>query len=101
MGEIERNRDAGHIIRTKPFIRQPEMGMKVKAAAVEFLVELRDAVLKTATCDLDIKVAQPKIQQPLIRPRGPIGEIVLSRIRGRIWCRFTQVMNGHRLVNTA
>src|SRR5688500_3661338 len=72
------------------------MRMKAKAAGIKFLVQLRDAVLKIATRNLDIKVAQPKIQQPLIRPRRPIGEIVSSGIGGHIWCRLALVLNGHR-----
>src|ERR671910_1709342 len=72
------------------------MGMKAKAAVIEFLVQLRDAVLKITALNLDIKVAQSKIQQPLIRPRRPIGEIVSSAIWGHIWCRLALVLYGHR-----
>jgi hypothetical protein len=70
--------------------------MKAKAAVIKFLVQLHDAVLKIATRNLDIKVAQPKIQQPLVRPRRPIGEIVPSGIGGHIWCRLALVLHGHR-----
>src|SRR5687767_15688232 len=72
------------------------MGMKAKAAAIKFLVQLRDAVLKIATRNLDIKVAEPKIQQPFIRPRCPFGDIVPSGIGGHIWCRLALVLCGHR-----
>src|SRR5688572_15055590 len=72
------------------------MGMKAEAAVIEFLVQLRDAVLEIATRNIDIKVAEPKIQQPLIRPRCPVGEIVPSGIGGHIWCRLALVLYGHR-----
>ncbi len=67
MSEIEGDGDAGYVIRTEPFIGQPKMGMKAKAARIEFLVQLGDAILKSAARNLDVEVAQPKIQQLLIR----------------------------------
>src|SRR5688500_11111400 len=72
------------------------MGRKAKAAVIKFLVQLRDAVLKMATRNLDNKGARPKLQQPLIGPRRPIGEIVSSGIGGHIWCRLALVLYGHR-----
>src|SRR5688572_28774428 len=96
MGEVERNPDAGHIIRTEPFIGQPKMGTKAKAPAIEFLVQLRDTVFHIAARDFDIKVAQPKIQQLFIRPRDPIGEIVSYAVGGRIGCRLALVLTAHR-----
>src|SRR5512135_2822782 len=96
VGQIKRNRDAWHIIRTEPFIRQPKMGMKVKTAAIQFMVKLRDAIFKIAACNLEIEVAQPKIQQLLIRPRRPIGEIAPYGIGGCIFYRLALVLSCHR-----
>jgi hypothetical protein len=59
MSEIEGNRDTGDVVRTKPFIGQPEVGTKAKATALQFLVQLRNAIFEAAARDLQIEVAQP------------------------------------------
>src|SRR3954466_8626033 len=51
MGEIERNRDAGHTARTEPLARDPRVRPQPDAALLEFLVERGDAILQPGALD--------------------------------------------------
>jgi hypothetical protein len=58
MGEIERDRNAGGIVRAEPFVRHPGVRPDPKPSLRELVVEVFQAPLEPGTDDGDLEVLE-------------------------------------------
>ena len=58
MGQIERDRDAGHSSRREPVLGQPDVGPESDLPLGELLIELLDIVCDPRSLDLEVEVAE-------------------------------------------
>ena len=65
MGEIERDGDAGRVVRAEPFARDPGMRPQPDAALFELVVEIVQAVLQPGALDPDLEVLEAAPEQLL------------------------------------
>ena len=71
MRQIEGNRDARNAVGREPLVRQPVVRPH-QPAAVELLVDLRDARLDNGSRDRQPEVAHPDVEQLLVGERRPV-----------------------------
>src|SRR4051794_16802679 len=71
MGEIERNRDAGHTARTEPFARDPGVRPQPDVPLLELLVERADAVLEPGAFERNPQAGEALLEQLVIRQLLP------------------------------
>ena len=67
MVEIERNGDAGRVVRAEPFVGQPDMRVDVDAALFQFVIELHHATLDPGALDGEVEILEAQFQQFLVR----------------------------------
>src|SRR5262249_16187622 len=72
VGEIERNRNARHTIRTEPLARYPGVRPQSDAPLFELFMELVEAVLEPGPFNHDPQTAEPSPEQVLIGQRFPV-----------------------------
>ena len=75
MGQVKRNRNAGHAVRREPLFGQPDVRLEANAAFVEFTVETFDVRLEEGVLDLDGQIANPHVEQMLVSQTVP-GKLV-------------------------
>ena len=71
MRQIEREGDAGRVLRAEPLARNPGVRPDPEAALLQLVVELAQAVRQPGAAKRELEVLQPQLQQPLVRPGGP------------------------------
>ena len=85
MGEVERDRDAGHAVRAEPLVGQPEVRPELEAAGLQLAVQLGDALFEVGALDREVEVAQAQVEQALVVPFGPFtGRYLAGRIHRAI-----------------
>src|SRR5437868_1198537 len=92
MGEVKRNRDAGHAVWRKPLLRQPNMGFEADSAGIELVVKAFYVRFEKRPLDFYRKVADAQIKQLLIAetmPRESVahgGPIIATKRHRSILC---------------
>src|SRR5215475_13903999 len=71
MSEIERDSDAGHISRTKPFTRNPCVWPQPNASLFELFVEGVETVVEPGVFDRNPQTTEASLKQLLIRQLFP------------------------------
>src|ERR1700704_724708 len=71
MGEIEGNRNAGHICRTEPFARYPCMWPQPDAPLFELFVKRADTILEPGAFDRNPQTTEALLEQLRIRQLFP------------------------------
>ena len=69
--QIERNRKSGYALRGEPFLGEPDVRAKTKAAALESFVESVDAWLEPGSFDRQTEVLDSELKQSFGGPGGP------------------------------
>ena len=78
MGEVERDRDAGHAVRREPVIRQPVARTELQAERFQLLGDGGNAVFELGALDADAaEVAHAHLEQLVVGQRGPVGRLQL------------------------
>lgn len=72
MREIKRNGNAGHAIGSEPLIRQPEMRSESQPAFIQLSIQLRDTLFKRASFEVQMQVAETKIEELFVAPCRPL-----------------------------
>jgi hypothetical protein len=70
--QVERDRDARHVIGGEPFVREPIVGPEGQPARLELDADLGDALFDLGAFNRDAEIAQPDLQQLLVWPRRPL-----------------------------
>src|SRR5581483_5832550 len=71
VGEKKRNGDAGYAVGAEPFIRKPEVRAEIEAALLELGVETARAMGELGALDAQRQVADPHVEQTVVRPCRP------------------------------
>ena len=71
MGEIEGNRDAGHICRTEPFARYPCVRPQPDALRLQLFIQSAETILEPGAFDRNPQTAEALLEQLLIRQLFP------------------------------
>src|SRR6185312_10956829 len=79
--EVERNRDARHSVRRKPFFGKPNMWLEAYAATIQLVVKAFYVRLEERPANLDGQVADARFEQLLIREPMP-GEAITHALTG-------------------
>src|SRR5207248_2687441 len=68
---IERERDAGRVVRTEPLARDPGMRPHPQLALCELIEQIVEAILEPSACDGDLEILEAKLEQLLVGQSGP------------------------------
>jgi hypothetical protein len=66
MCQVERDGNARNAVRGKPLFGQPDVRFETNASFIELAVETLDVWLEERTLDLDLKIADPHVEQVLV-----------------------------------
>src|SRR5688500_5375438 len=72
MGQIKRNGDSGHAIGRKPFLREPKMRSETQPSFVQLSIQLRDTLFKGTAFELEMEIAETKIEELFVTPCRPL-----------------------------
>ena len=72
MRQIERDGDARHIVGREPFIGEPVVRPERQPARLELGGDLGNPLFELGAFDGDAEIAQPDLQQLLVRPGRPL-----------------------------
>src|SRR5262245_58397853 len=71
MGEIERNRNAGHVCRAEPFARYPCVRPQPDAPHLQLFIQSANTILEPGAFDRNPQTAEALLEQLLIRQLFP------------------------------
>src|ERR1041384_8119291 len=75
MGEVKRDRDAGHAVWRKPLLGQPNMRFEANSPGIELAVEALNVGFEKRTLDFNGQVADAQVKQLFVAEPMP-GESV-------------------------